>query len=90
MCPQYEYECNKCKTKITEFFHTFKESEEFKCECKCGGKLTKLISQVQPPRIGKQTGFMSNGKLIKKDKDIRGKVRDTYFGDNSDQSEFVE
>ena len=41
--PTYEFECKKCKEKITRMFVKIAERNTQKCE-KCGGNLNLLIS----------------------------------------------
>jgi|TARA_Y100000296_G_C5143200_1_gene242250 putative FmdB family regulatory protein len=46
--PFYSYECDKCKKEV-EFQHPY---GKWKKKCKCGGKLTKLLSA---PRVARMT-----------------------------------
>ena len=51
--PIYQYECDKCKRIITEFFYGSRDAEEFEKQLhkQCGGRLKKILSVPGKPII---------------------------------------
>jgi len=87
--PIYTYKCKKCGKITDEFFHSSSDSKS-KMKCKCGGTKEKGYYGTSVVRMAIQTGFMSHGVLLKKDKEMKNNVRSKYFGDTTDDKTFVE
>jgi hypothetical protein len=51
--------------------------------------MVKVMSKPQAPRMGKQSGFISQGHYLKKNVEKARQVRDVYSGDDLDGVEIV-
>lgn len=88
--PIYEYLCQGGH-KQEEFFFTVAEASEcvlVTCHT-CGLQMVKVMSKPQAPRMGKQSGFISQGHYLKKNVEKARQVRDVYSGDDLDGVEIV-
>lgn len=85
--PLYDFGCSKCGHTCQRLC-SFKESERA-VKCKCGATMKKKVSLPAVARFAVKTGFASNGRLIKENPDLHRRVRQKYFGDDTDSKTFV-
>ena len=85
--PIYEFECQKCKTRI-EVFQKHSDKSPTKCR-KCGGKLEKVISAPAIQFKGSGwyvTDYAGKGKATKGDKSESEPTSDSAKSDKKKES----
>jgi len=85
--PIYEFECQKCKTRI-EVFQKHSDKSPTKCR-KCGGKLEKVISAPAIQFRGSGwyvTDYAGKGKATKGDKSESEPTSDSAKSDKKKES----